>query len=68
MAMSGPQHYKEAQQLLEEARHERDETQRARKIDEAQAHAALALVTATLHAGQVSQDHLHEWRVHGVKI
>jgi hypothetical protein len=68
MAMRGPEHLKKAEDLLSEVRHERNETERSRKLQEAQVHATLALVTAVLQGGQLTDKQLHDWRVFGVRF
>ncbi len=68
MAMSGPQHYKRAEDLVDEARFEKDPTQRAIKYQEAHTHATLASLVAAIQCGHIAEEVLHEWRVHGMKI
>jgi hypothetical protein len=67
MALTGPQNFHEAAQLLDKARHERNETERAQILATAQVHATLALVAATIHAGNLTKDEMHQWRTFGVK-
>jgi len=59
--MNGPQHYRTAETLLENLRRELPSgaplhvpAQQTRMIDEAQVHATLALVAATMNAANVS--------------
>jgi hypothetical protein len=68
MADSGPRHYQQAEKLLSEATYAKTETDRAKKLQEAQVHATLALVAATLQGGQVAEQQLREWRNFGVKL
>lgn len=68
MAMTGPEHYREAEKLLDSIRFEKNETERSKKLQEAQLHATLALVAATLQGGQVAEQQLREWRNFGVKL
>lgn len=68
MADSGPRHYQQAEELLKDARFANTETDRAKKLQEAQVHATLALVAATLQGGQVAEKQLREWQVFGVKV
>lgn len=65
MAMTGPEHYREAEKLLDDIRYEKNETERSKKLEEAQVHATLALVVATLQGGQVGDKKLQDWRVMG---
>ncbi|WP_433475882.1 hypothetical protein ACQPZP_01900 [Spirillospora sp. CA-142024] len=65
MAMTGPEHYREAEKLLDNIRYERNETERSMMLQEAQVHATLALVTATLQGGQVDEKQLQDWRALG---
>lgn len=68
MAGSGPQHYERAEKLLKEATYAKTEADRSKKLEEAQVHATLALVAATLQGGQVGEQQLREWRNFGVKL
>lgn len=68
MAMSGPRHYKEAEELLDKARFEKNETTRASLLAEAQVHATLALVSATVHTGQGTANQKRTWEVYGVRV
>lgn len=68
MAMKGPRHYQEAEQLLSKAEHERNETTKANLLAAAQVHATLALVAATVHTGQGTKDQIHTWEVYGVRV
>lgn len=63
--LTGPEHYKKAEDLLDRARYEKNETERASKLQEAQVHATLALVAATLQGGQVSDKDLQQWKMYG---
>lgn len=68
MADSGPRHYQQAERLLRDARYAKTETDRTKALQEAQVHATLALVAATLQGGQIAEKQLREWRTFGVKI
>lgn len=65
MAMTGPEHYREAEKLLDSIRFEKNETERSKKLQEAQLHATLALVAATVQGGQVGDKQIQEWRHQG---
>lgn len=65
--MRGPQHAKEAEDLLSKARHERNETIRANLLAEAQVHATLALLAATVYTGSATKDQIRPWQIFGVK-
>lgn len=69
--MSGPQHYERAEELLKKAGQawpERTEGERARMLAEAQVHATLALVAATVFSGATSEEHLKRWGIKGVSM
>jgi hypothetical protein len=68
MAMSGPQHAKEAESLLNKARFEKNETTKTNLLLEAQAHAALAQLAAMVFSGSASKDQMRPWEVHGVRV
>jgi DNA-binding protein H-NS len=68
MALTGPQNFHKAAELLDKAANERNEVERARILATAQVHATLALVAATVHAGNLTKDEVHQWRTHGVKF
>lgn len=63
--MNGPDHYRAAEDLLDSIRYEKNETERSKKLQEAQVHATLALVVATLQGGQVGDKKLNEWKLYG---
>jgi hypothetical protein len=66
MAMRGPEHYKEAEKLLDKAKWEKGE--KGRILQEAQAHATLALLSAVLQAGEPSSREIDDWKVWGLKF
>lgn len=68
MAMSGPRHFQEAEELLSKATHERNETTKASLLAAAQVHATLALVAATVHTGPATKEQTHTWVVYGVRV
>lgn len=65
MALNGPQHYSEAEGLLKSAQHEENATKRANILAEAQVHATLALVSATVHPAG-SDEKMRRWETYGV--
>jgi hypothetical protein len=67
MTDSGPRHYQQAEELLKDARFARTETERAKKLQEAQVHATLALIAAVVQGGQISEKQLRDWQVFGLK-
>ena len=67
MAMSGPQHAKEAESLLNKARFEKNETTKTNLLLEAQVHATLANVAATVYAGAATKEQTRPWEIHGVR-
>jgi hypothetical protein len=67
MAISGPQHAKEAEKLLWDAEHEKNPTERMAKFADAQLHATLALLAATVHSGGMTADQVRWWEQHGVR-
>jgi hypothetical protein len=68
MAMSGPQHAKEAEKLLWEAEHSKNETEKANKFADGQLHATLALLAATVHSGNLTDKQKQWWETHGVRV
>lgn len=67
MALSGPEHYHEAERLLDKVNRNRDDPANANRLQRAQVHAQLALVAATIQAGQVSPNKLRDWERSGLK-
>jgi len=67
MAMSGPEHYREAERLLRKVTLHKDDPANANRLQRAQVHAQLALVVATIQAGQVSPNKLRDWERNGLK-
>jgi hypothetical protein len=67
MAMSGPQHFKEAERLLQKVEYSKNDPENASRLQRAQVHATLALVAATVQGGQLASDRLSEWRMQGMK-
>jgi hypothetical protein len=68
MAMKGPEHYKRAEELLEKARFEKNPAAKAEQLAEAQVHATLALLAATVHSGQGTQEQIRPWVVYQLKV
>lgn len=68
MARRGPHYFAEAADLLSKARHERNQTERMQMLAAAQVNATLALVAATLHAGNLTREELQPWAAHGFKV
>ena len=68
MAMNGPQHVKEAESLLNKARFEKNETTKTNLLLEAQVHATLANVAASVYSGSATQDQIRPWVIHGVRV
>jgi hypothetical protein len=67
MAMSGPQHAKEAESLLNKARFEKNETTKTNLLLEAQVHATLASVAASVFCGASTKDQTRPWEIHGLR-
>ena len=68
MAMSGPQHAKEAERLLDKARHEKNEITRTNLLLEAQVNATLADLAAAVYSGSATKDQIRPWEIHGVRV
>jgi len=68
MAMRGPEHYKKAEDLISYIEHEKNETERARRLQEAQVHATLALVSAVVQSGHLTDKQINDWRLSGMKF
>lgn len=66
--MKGPEHYKRAEELLDKARFEKNPATKAEQLAEAQVHATLALLAATVHTGQATQDQIRKWEVYQLKV
>ena len=64
MALSGPQHYQEAEELLKKAKFEENATKKATMLAEAQVHATLAQVAATILPGK----NTNQWETFGVRV
>ncbi|OLT12950.1 hypothetical protein BJF79_03355 [Actinomadura sp. CNU-125] len=67
MVTSGPDHYAEAQRLLDKVNRNKDDPANASRLQRAQVHAQLALVAATVQAGQLSPNQVREWERGGLK-
>lgn len=66
---TGPEHYGRAEDLLREANDRsknRTEGDRMRILMEAQVHATLALVAATVYSGNTSREDIERWDKKGV--
>jgi hypothetical protein len=68
MAMSGPQHAKEARRLLDKAKFEKNETTKTNLLLESQANSLLAQLAAMVYTGSATKDQIRPWEVHGVRI
>lgn len=67
--LTGPEHFTRAEELLREAADrakKRTEGERTRMLAEAQVHATLALVAATVHSGATSEKNMERWNTKGV--
>jgi len=67
--LTGPEHYWRAEELLKHASDqskERTEGERTRMLAEAQVHATLALVAATVYSGATSERDIKRWDEKGV--
>ena len=69
MAMTGPQHYERAEDLLTQATDHRDRTEqeKTRLLAEAQVHATLALVAANVYGGGFNEKDVRRWQNRGVR-
>lgn len=67
MAMSGPQHAKEAEKLLWEAEHCKNASDKALLFADAQLHATLAVLAAIVHGGTMPDKDRRWWENHGVR-
>lgn len=67
--LTGPEHYRRAEDLLKEATDpakDQTEGERSRILAEAQVHATLALVSATVYSGNTSREDVERWDKKGV--
>jgi hypothetical protein len=62
----GPRHFKNAVDLREKLRFEKNPTKRAEIIAEAQLEATFALIAAVVESG-LNDKQLHHWKTHGFK-
>jgi hypothetical protein len=67
MAMSGPEHYHEAERLLDKVNRNKNAPDNATRLQRAQVHATLALIAATIQAGDVAGNKLADWQRRGLK-
>ena len=67
MALSGPEHYAEAQRLLDKVNRDKDNPANSSRLLRAQVHAQLALVAATVQAGQLSPNQVRDWDRAGIR-
>jgi hypothetical protein len=67
MAKPGPEHYAEAERLLDKVNRNKDDPANASRLQRAQVHATLALVAATSQAGQIGSKNLADWQRGGVR-
>lgn len=67
MALSGPDHYAEAERLLDKVNRSKDDPANGKRLQRAQVHATLALVAATVQAGQMGVGKLRDWERRGLK-
>lgn len=67
MAMSGPEHYREAERLLDKVNRNKNAPDNATRLQRAQVHATLALVAATIQAGNLPGNKLADWQRHNFR-
>lgn len=67
MAKSGPEHYEEAERLLDKVNRNKHDPDNTARLQRAQVHATLALVTATIQAGDIGSSKLLDWQRRGFK-
>lgn len=67
MARSGPDHYQEAERLLDKVNRNKNAPDNATRLQRAQVHATLALVAATIQASDVASNKLLDWQRHGFR-
>lgn len=67
MARSGPEHYQEAERLLDKVNRNKNAPDNAARLQRAQVHATLALVAATIQAGDVGANKFRDWTLRGLK-
>ena len=68
MGMRGQEHFKKAEELISYIEHEKNETERARRLQEAQVHATLALVAAVIQSGHLTDKQIRDWQNWGVRF
>lgn len=67
MALSGPEHYREAERLLDKVNRNKNAPDNPARLQRAQVHATLALIAATIQAGDLPGNKLLDWQRHGFK-
>lgn len=67
MARSGPEHYQEAERLLDKVNRNKNDPDNPSRLQRAQTHATLALVIATIQAGDIGSNKLRDWTMRGLK-
>lgn len=67
MAMNGPEHYQEAERLLDKVNRNKNAPDNTARLQRAQVHATLALVAATIQAGDIGASKLLDWQRRGFK-
>ena len=67
MALSGPEHYDEAQRLLDKVNRNKNAPDNPTRLQRAQVHATLALVAATIQAGDMAGNKLRDWERRGFR-
>jgi hypothetical protein len=67
MALTGPQNFKEAAKLLDDAKFEKNPAAKTELLARAQVHATLALVAATVYSGSMPAKDVQWWGQNGVK-
>jgi hypothetical protein len=68
MAMSGPQHAHEANELLKKAKNAQNATTKTNLLLEAQVHLGFAQLAAAVHLGPSTEKERNAWVVHGVRV
>lgn len=67
MARSGPEHYREAERLLDKVNRNKNAPDNTARLQRAQVHATLALIAATIQAGDVASNKLADWQRHNFR-
>lgn len=68
MAMTGPKYYRDAMRLYDKAKSEKNPTEKALLLAEANLNMQAAVLAALVHGGTADQSAIKEWMSYGVYL